>query len=73
MLDFLDHYFEVLTSKKVLRLTLCKVLVYLENDIRYDNLAQQKQLVSLIERDPTLQDDQLNLEFDKARIKESND
>ena len=56
-----------------MRTLFCKILVYLENDIRYDNTAQQKQLVSLIERDPTLQDGEINLEFDKARIKESND
>ena len=70
MLDFTDQFFDVINNSKVLRKKLKQTLLYLESDIKADNIKQRQQLVDLIDRDPTLADEDAILAHDLELIKQ---
>ena len=68
MMDFCDKYFNFLANNTRKKLKEC--LVFIEYDIKMDATDQKKKLVSLLERDPSMLEEDLMREYDKELIKE---
>ena len=63
----------MLNNSLVLRKLLKTTLLYLETDIKADNTYQKQHLLSLIERDHTLVEEDEILAYDRERIKQLED